>query len=333
MDLAVSDEYNFQVDDIQLFPPTMSLNTIHVTQVDPTSEEALRLRVTGFQLRFDGADTVSESGTELLPLTLQIASIEDVAVDLPELKINLLKDSEGRLMIASYDAAQPIEASHVDKAKECNEWPLYCKWKSILADKIETMKKAGKGCNKRPHGQGHGHGNIMEEETTSGKPPHRFRPGKPHHRPDGPFPHHQSDGPSPHHRPHGPPPHHMGPGGHHKGHGGHHHHHHAHGRVQAIFRRAFFTVLIPIVIGIFVGTVTYLVGMALGCLIAIIIAKFRGQSYHRIALEEDDEEAVEDAGLYAEKQEYAELPAYDDPPVYNEAEEKEVAEKDDVEAK
>lgn len=95
-------------------------------------------------------------------------------------------------------------------------------------------------------------------------------------------------------------------------------------------RRAFFTILIPIVIGIFAGTLTYLIGMALGCLIAITVAKFRGQSYQRIALEDvEDAEDAEDAEEFevrSEKEEYAELPAYDAPPNYEDPVEKEVAE-------
>lgn len=275
----------------------MSSEEIYVTQVDPAHKDGLRLRVTGYQVRFEGAKTVNEAGTELLPLAFQIKRIQDVDVNLPEMTINLLKDAEGRLMIASVQTMQPAEVSPVDKTKECNEWPLLCKWKSILADKMENMKKMGKGCHGRPHG----HSNPMAEDTIEGKPPHRFRPGdKPHHRP--------------HHGPHR------------MGHGGHHHH--GHGRFQTFLRRAFFTILIPIVIGIFAGTVTYLIGMALGCLIAITIAKFRGQKYQRVALE-DVEEAEEEEGQkqeHSEKEVYVELPAYDAPPVYNEAAEKEVDE-------
>jgi hypothetical protein len=88
-------------------------------------------------------------------------------------------------------------------------------------------------------------------------------------------------------------------------------------------RRAFFTIFVPILIGIFAGTLTYLVGMFIGCLIAITIAKVRGQRYQPIALDEED---VEEAEERDEKEEYAELPAYDAPPVYEEAAEKEVVE-------
>lgn len=230
-------------------------------------------------------------------MTFQITSIESTPMNPPSVTINLLKDPSGRLMIASFDAKKSIEATPAEQEKECTQWPLLCKWKGVMADRIENLKHMGKGrpgCPKRPHGmqRPHGHHNPMAEETFRGKPPHRFRPGG-HHR-----------------------PHHME----HHGHGPHGHHH----RMRMFLRRAFFTILVPILIGIFAGTLTYLLGMALGCLIAITVAKFRGQSYQPIALEEDVEEAA--AEERSEKQEYAELPAYDTLPVYQDAPEKEVAE-------
>jgi hypothetical protein len=209
-------------------------------------------------------------------MTFEITSVEGTEVNPPALEINVLKDAEGRLMIASFDAAKSIEATPTDEEKECKEWPLLCKWRSIVADRIEKMKKMGSGCHKRPYSS-----NPMEHDSLQGKPAHRFRPGM-HH---------------PHH-------HHMG-------------HRHRH-QLKTFLRRAFFTIFVPILIGIFAGILTYLVGMALGCLIAITVAKVRGQRYQRVALEEDVEDvaAPEERG---EKEEYAELPAYDAPPVYEEA--------------
>jgi len=275
----------------QLFPPTFNnaIASFHVSQIDPQSGNALQLQVTGSQSRFDGAETISQAGTELLPLTLQITSLEGEPVNPPELRINLLKDSRGRLMIASFETAQTEENSLASDKKDCNEWPLLCEWKDIIAERIEKMKKMGKGCNKRPHGQD----GPVAHDGFHGKPPHRFRPGRPHDRP--------------HHRPH------------HHGHGPHGHHRHH--RVHMFLRRALFTILIPIVIGIFAGTVTYLVGMALGCLIAMVVAKVHGRGYERIALEEDVEQAEEEhpKKVEDEKEEFAELPAYDAPPVYEEA--------------
>jgi len=166
-----------------------------------------------------------------------------------------------------------------------------------MADRIEQikdMRKPRPGCHKRPHA-GARPNNPMEHEGMAGKPPHRFRPGKAH----------------PHHHPH-----HMGQ--------------HRHHDFAKMVRRAFFTIFVPILIGIFAGTLTYLVGMALGCLIAITVAKVRGQRYQPIALDEEDVEEAEERG---EKEEYAELPAYDAPPVYEEAADEEAAVKKTDETK
>ncbi|KAH6644334.1 hypothetical protein C7974DRAFT_18676 [Boeremia exigua] len=282
-------EESLEIDGVQLYPPTFSIASqpFYVTQVDPKAENDLRLRVTGYTFHFNTAETVSEAGVELLPMTFQITSIESTPMNPPSITINLLKDSSGRLMIASFEAKKSIEATPAEQQKECEHMPLICKWKGIMADRIENLKHMGKGrpgCHNRPHGMSrpHGHHNPMAGE---GKSPHRFRPDGHHHRP-------------------------------HMQHNGHHHHDHHH-RMHRFLRRAFFTILVPIFIGIFAGTLTYLVGMALGCLIAIVVAKFRGQSYQPIALEEDVEEAAAEESC--EKQEYAELPAYEAPPVYQDA--------------
>ncbi|KAH3967160.1 hypothetical protein HBH98_212510 [Parastagonospora nodorum] len=288
------DKDTLKTNDYQLFPPSMNQGfpSFYVVQNDPVTEEPMRLLVTSYTFRYNGAQTVSEEGTELLPMTMQISSVEGVDVNPPVLTINVLKDTSGRLMIASFDTTEvsdaPLEEA-LSQDTNCNEWPLLCKWKGIVAERIEKMKKMGKGCHKRPH-------NPMAEETFHGKPPHRFRPGHGH-------PHHQ-----PEHMSHG-------------------HHHHEHMHVFA--RRTFFTIFIPIVVGIFAGTVTYLVGMVLGTMIAILIARIRGQEYQPIALGEEDVEegrVEEETDVKTEKQDYAELPAYDAPPVYEEATGEEVDE-------
>jgi hypothetical protein len=277
----------------QLFPPNLNegIPSFYVTQTDQTdpdsAKEPLRLLVTGYTFRYNGAETVSEAGMELLAMSLQISSLNGVAVEPPVLQINVLKDTSGSLMIHSFETTRTLRASPLVQNEDCNEWPLLCKWKSVVAERIEKMKKMGKGCHKRPHGQH----NPMAEDTMQGKPPHRFRPGRPHHR------------------------------SHHAGHG-----HHSQHRMHLFARRAFFTIFIPIIVGIFAGTVTYLVGMVLGTLIAIIIAKVRGQEYQRIALDEEEDVEVGDAKVQSEKEEYAELPAYDAPPIYEEPVQKEVDE-------
>jgi len=241
---------------------------------------------------------VTEAGTELLPMTFRITSIESKTVDPPALTINLLKDVNGRLMIASFQMAKAEEASPIEQEKECKEWPLLCKWKSILSDKIDGIKSsAGKGCHKNK-------GNPMAHETMHGKPPHRFRPGdRPHHDSPQDRPHHDSPKNRPHHT------------------GQHGHRHNSHHRMHMFLRRAFLTIFVPILIGIFAGTVTYLIGMALGCLIAILVAKARGRAAYETVAQDEDDEDVETGN---EKVAYAELPEYEAPPVYEEAAEKEV---------
>lgn len=280
-------EDSLNIDDVQLYPPTFGYFTqpFRVAQVNPDGKN-LPLRVTGYNFHYTSAETVSEAGIELIPMTFQINSIEGKPMDAPALTINLLKDPNGKLMIASFITATAVESSPADEEKDCKEWPLLCKWKAIMAGRINGMKShMGKvGCHKHK-------GSPMAEEGVQGKPPHRFRPGHPHHR-----------------------PHHMA------GHGDRHHRQH---RMHMMFRRAFFTVLIPILIGVFAGTLTYLIGMALGFVIAIVIAKVSGRSvYESVAQEED----VEDEEVRGEKEVYAKLPEYDAPPVYEEAAEKEVVE-------
>ncbi|KAF2714380.1 hypothetical protein K504DRAFT_456605 [Pleomassaria siparia CBS 279.74] len=295
-------EDSLNIGGVQLYPPSFGYfgAPFYVTQVNSKSEEPLRLRVTGYTFHYSHAETIEEAGTELLPMTFRITSIESKSVDPSALTINMLKDVNGRLMIASFRSAKAGEGSPIEQEKECQEWPLLCKWKSILSDKVNGIKGSmGKGCHRNK-------GNPMAQETTHGKPPHRFHPGgRPAGRPG-------SNG-RPHHHPHH--PHHQGQNGHHG------HRHHSHHRMHMFLRRAFFTIFVPILIGIFAGTLTYLIGMALGCLVAILVAKVRGRSVYESVAQDEDDEGTE-AG--ADKAAYADLPKYDAPPVYEESTEKEV---------
>ncbi|KAF2807325.1 uncharacterized protein BDZ99DRAFT_465235 [Mytilinidion resinicola] len=273
----------------QLYPPSFShfSEPFTVTQVDAGSDKPLRLRVTGYSFHYNTAETISEAGTELLPMTFRITSVETHSVSPPALTIFLLKDNAGRLMIASIQPAPAaIEGSPKEQTKECSkEWPLVCKWKSIVADKFEAIKtKLSKGCHKSKRPGAHGK--------------HAHRPGRPHHRP-----HHSEnqDG----HRPH--------------------RHHHHHSKALARARWLLFTIVFPIIVGIFAGALTYIIGMVIGSAIALIWAKIRGVragNYESVA--QNDEEAVDPKG--SDKEVYSDLPDYEGeaPPVYEEASEKEV---------
>ena len=233
---------------------------------EDSDADPLRLLVTGYTFHFSNAETVTEAGNELLPMSFRITSVESQPVDPPALTVYLLKDVSGRLMLASFKTATAADVSpKAQQDKECEAWPLLCKWKAQLQDKVDGMKasKHRPACHK---GAQHG--------------------GKPH--------------------------------------GFHHHHRHRHGahRFQRAFHRVFFTTLLPIFVGVVAGTLTYVIGMTLGCVVAIAIARTRCRAYARLAQQDaaDDPE-----GLAADGDEYSDLPEYDGeaPPVY-EAAEKEV---------
>jgi hypothetical protein len=286
-DLATLD-----ISGVQLYPPSFShfSESFTVTQVGTGTDKQLRLRVTGYSFNYNSAETISEAGTELLPITFRITSVETHSVSPPALTIFLLKDNAGRLMIASIQPTRAtLESSPKEQTKECSkEWPLLCKWKSIVADKFESIKSSlKKGCHK---GKQTGHGM-----------PHVHRPGRPHHRP------HHSEGQDDHH------PH-------------RHHHNHHHSKALVRTRWFLFTIVFPIIVGIFAGALTYIVGMVIGSAIALLWAKVRcvkAGDYESVT-QNDEEEDGDAKG--SDKEVYCDLPTYEGeaPPVYEEAAEKEV---------
>lgn len=205
------------------------------------------------------------------------------AVYPPTLTINLLKDVEGRLMIASVQTNQATVSSLKEPSNECEEWPMLCKWRSIFADKVDGFKK---GCGKYKS-------DLAEAYKFHGKPPHHPEMGKPGFRY------------SPHH------------------YGSHHPHGFNQSKTESVLRTVFFTILLPILVGVFAGTLTYLIGMALGCAIAVIVAKLKGQSAYDALPQDEENNDADDAGKDTEKEVYSELPLYDAPPVYEEAIEQE----------
>jgi len=295
------------IDSFPLYPPAQNnafLPSITVKQVDALEdyENAVPLPVTAYLFTTNRADTMDAEGNELIRMTFQILAIDNKNTEPPAVQITVIKDSEGHLMIVSLDTTDAMFSNPMTASKECEEWPLLCKWKSIFADKMQGMKNAvGKGC-----GRFKGSGSHAEMGAPHTKLPGHLRPG--FHRPAAPFGQDAPEGPS--HRPH-----------HHHGHHGHHHH--GHGGNSGFLRRVFYTMLLPILVGIFAGTLTYLIGMALGCLIAVVIAKVRGEGAY-VVLAQDEEEQVGKDGGDSEKEVYAELPQYEAPPVYEEATEKEV---------
>ncbi|KAF2748178.1 hypothetical protein M011DRAFT_518857 [Sporormia fimetaria CBS 119925] len=290
-----AEQDTLELDGVQLYPPPWgpSIDYFSVTQLDPLNADAepLRLRVNAWSFNINSAETVSEDGNELLPMTIRIKGIENTPVNVPAITINILKDASGRLMIASFES-RPVQETPA--SEECTQWPLYCEWKSLFSekyndvkvsveDKIKNMKdRISKGCHKHKNQSMHGGADGGASELE-------MRPG--HHHP-----HH------PHHRPH---------------HGGHHGAY-PHGMMML---DVFLIALTNIILGFFVGTLVFLVVRALACLITLIVSKARGQSAYE-AVESDDEE--DNGHSYDDKEVYVPLPEYEAPPVYEEAAEKQV---------
>jgi len=179
IDFAIGQNQDtLEISGVQLYPPSFShfADPFYVSQVaSESASDSKRLRITGYAFHYNTAETISEAGTELLPMTFKITSIESQPISPAALTIFLLKDVSGHLMIASISPAPAAaESSPKEETKECKEWALLCKWKSIISDKIQGVKTSlSKGCHK---------GNPMRP-GGHGKPPHRARPARPHHRP------------------------------------------------------------------------------------------------------------------------------------------------------
>jgi len=261
-DLATLD-----ISGVPLYPPSFSHfnSPFTVTQVGAESDKALRLRVTGYSFHYNSAETISEAGTELLPMTFRITSIETQSVSPPALTIFLLKDNAGRLMIASIQPAPAaVESSPKEQTKECSkEWPLLCKWKSIVADKYESIKSSlKKGCHKGKHPKGHGH-------------------GRPHHRP------HHSEGEDdkrPHH---------------------HHHHGHSKHLTRArwLLFTIVFPIIVGIIAGAFTYVIGMVIGSGIALLWAKIRGVRQYESVAQND-EEDVDSKGSDKEVYCDLPEY-----------------------------
>ncbi|KAF2759053.1 hypothetical protein EJ05DRAFT_475286 [Pseudovirgaria hyperparasitica] len=312
---------SLSINGARLFPPVFGTvpepmyvdqipNNIEVsTFINAEKHDAgIKLQVTGYEFRFDSAQTISENGNELLPMTLSIHSVEHIAIPPQTIRIFLIKDVEGHLAIVSVNRADETDHHAEDQGShpglgECHNWSVVCQIKALLKSKKHGFAASPNrpGCPKmmgRPH-------NINTHET---RPPYMH--GKPHHTMQ---PTHEHSGDHRHH--------------HH-----HHHHHHRHGKMSHFMHmlgRTLFRVLVPILVGIAAGLATYLVGMVIGMSVALMWLKIRGRGYQRVLADEED---VADNMIKQEKSAYiaediAEVEG-EAPPAYHDVEEKEVVEAD-----
>ncbi|KAF2673830.1 hypothetical protein BT63DRAFT_451885 [Microthyrium microscopicum] len=301
-----SNSQTLELNGIPFYPPVMNLVHPEVLQVPADmSMEQLRsparlatpahsVRLTAWSFESKGIRTSKNNLERVLNLSLRIHAIEQKAVRVPELLITAVETTRGDLLIVKAEASDK-PASPKASQKECRNWPLLCKWRAIVADRLETMRT-------KMHGHGCGKKGQPGMQMHHGKRPHRPHHKKPHHG------HDNATHTRPHHRPHH---HHAKPHG---------HRHHKMHRFMHNVARVLLVVVIPVLIGILAGMITYLIGMLVGTAIALVWIKLRRRqaSYQPIALSEEDAEAHHDSekGVFTEES-YSEAP-----PLYEEVEEK-----------
>jgi hypothetical protein len=302
-----------ELNGVQFYPPVMSIwstpKPIEVLQV-PSSVDfaearssnvrlttpARSLRVTSFGIQASSMHRSRETQEELININLSLQALEQQPISIHDVVIKAVKDRRSELLILSAEVSKEAP----NPAKECQRWPLLCKWRQVIANRLEAMKHKMKGKGGCHKGKTHG----MGAHGAHGKRPHH---GRPHHK----------SGAMEHKKPH------------HKTHHGHHHHH-AHNRKLKCFMhkaaRIMLSVVIPILLGVLAGMLTYLVGMMVGTGLALVWVRFRRWrrgEYTRIALSEDDEEPRESF----EKGEFVEEEFVEAPPVYVEVEANEITQK------
>jgi hypothetical protein len=309
LDVSVNNKLDtMELNGVQIYPPPMPAglvidpevpriaqipSTVSLKDVEKNPERYLGhpLKLTGFSLQSTTIHSLKETGEEIIKIQLSISSLEGKAINIPDIVITALKNPEVQLMILNVELQKPHDNGN------CNGMPLLCKLKSMLANMRNSIKgKMGKirgGCHKtRPH-----HVSAAEQHKEEDLK-------KPHHRP-----HHKGD--------------HKGDYKGHKGHHGHHGHHRHQGVHRFLHKvaRILLTIVIPLMLGILAGMLTYTFGMLLGTFIALVWMRVRGRrsNYQPIAL--DDEE---DGRPSFDKGQFQEEVYVESPPVYVEIEAKEV---------
>lgn len=270
LNFSVVDSHKVELNGVSLYPPAFDTipQPIPVYQVRadiPLTDIRANigkytdrpLRISAYALEIDPSVTGSD-GDELVPMTLQLSSLEAHHIGVPALSVKLLKHPEGEISIMPITVAAPIHGSKPQQDdKECQGWPVLCKWRAMISDRIQSMKggldKVKGGCMKgRPNAAA-----ARPEADQEERPHHHHRP---HHGPHGIMRHHRSSPLT---------------------------------RFFATIGR----IMIPIAIGISIGAFTYALGWMLGCIIAYTYVKLqqrRGRGYTAVAADEEDALTKED---------------------------------------
>lgn len=95
----------------------------------------------GFGLQIHPVQKTADDNLDLVVLDLQIIEVGSVFVEgLPNIRINMIKSSKDDLLIAKIEQTASENVSS-PKGEECTT--MLCKWKAIIADKLNKMKSHG----------------------------------------------------------------------------------------------------------------------------------------------------------------------------------------------
>lgn len=250
-----------------------------LTQINPNPELGYTLGVKPYHNENEASDL------SLFSITFHVIEIaNDFHRGIPAIELKLIRTPSGKLVIVDSHVSHRPSHNTLEPSPNCTT--LLCRWKAILASKVDGVKKGCSGRKKfgagrlpRPHGI----------KVDGGRPrPDGFRQSHPH--PSG-RPHHRR----PHHR----------------------------GSLARFVHTLAVHVVIPMAVGLAVGMLASVIGMIVGHFVVFLWRLLfrrgeRGQCANRRAVEEGVEEECDDE-TKGFLQAQGPPPVYEDAPVYEEA--------------
>ncbi|QIW94727.1 hypothetical protein AMS68_000245 [Peltaster fructicola] len=316
LNLDVSDDGQaLLLNEKPLYPLDYALEDIHdifwavqPVPVDASAADAKSanydpLRITGHVLSSGPSDMLTPDGDSVITLRWQLLNLEHEMVDLDEVMIQLLRTSEGELLILSADVVPAPEQVYTIQPftplnapppppppphhKECKYLPgPLCDMSNFFDSKLSNLKSGRPGC-----------GGAKKFNSFEGRLPTHI---KPH------FGQFKDDQDMPERPDFKGPPFHGGPWREHRH---HKHHHHMFYRIALAIESILTPVLLGLGVGLIVAPLGFLTGRLIGWLwFSVIRGGKRG--YARVALDDNSEQDKLDESVEPLPQ-YEEAPAYE----------------------
>jgi hypothetical protein len=218
----------------------------------------------GLALGYELAIAPRPENANMVNLHFKVLELNNVFVTgLDSVEMSLIH-TENKIIIARVDLSpttrlgeSPSEAEKAGEEKECTTFPLLCKWKSIIREKLAKMRGATKGCGKQ----------AMRPEPVD----HAVHSDE-----------HSNVGVPPSHDEHAP-------------HDFHKTHRTGAARIARILKTITVHVLVPVLVGIVAGMAASLLGMIVGQLCVFVWRRFYrgGKKGQYISIQQGENEAHE----------------------------------------